>query len=129
MVLIGDCFLRDQRNRELPELLAGVAGVVRTAKTGDPARYREVLDPIVEHAVHRPFRAVGADCQPLDGVEMRTVETDGGSLFYAINMNKEPVTFDLVPRPRGRTVELRTRRTVELPREMDSLEVMVLRTQ
>ena len=128
-VLIGDCFLRDQRNRELPELLDGIAGVVRTERTGDPARYRDSLDPIIEKAIHRPFRAVDDGGKPLDGVEMRTVKTDRGRLFYAINMNKSPVSFDLAPRPRGKMLELRTCRTVELPRRMDSLEVMVLRTQ
>jgi hypothetical protein len=127
LVLIGDCLVRDHRNRPLPDLLGDRERVeVTVAESLDPDGCRKVLEPVIEQSVARPFRTVSASGMPLIGVEMRSVETDEGRLIYAINMNKEPVTFDLLPRPRQTLVDLCTRESVELPRTMAPLGVLVL---
>ena len=130
LVLVGDCLVRDRRNRLLPELLPERAhSLVPLAEALDPDCCRAALEPVIEQSVSRPFRAVDTAGEPLIGVEMRTVETVEGRLVYAINMNREPVTFDLLPRPQATLIDLLGRKSIELPRTMPPLDVMVLRAK
>ena len=130
LVLLGDCLVRDHRNRALPDRLRGPAcRILPLEEAVDPDRCRAALEPVIEQSLRRPFRAVDAAGEPLVGVEMRTVETPEGRLFYAINMNKQPVTFDLLPRPQATLIDLLGGKTIALPRTMPPLGVMVLRAE
>lgn len=120
LVLFGECLTRNERNQALPRPSQDAAGIVRLPATADPQAYSQALEPILAKTVRRPYRAA------TDGVEMRTAATDRGRLFYAINMNKAPVTLDLSPRPQGALAELRTQRPVRLPLRLAPLQVVVI---
>ncbi|MCP4642628.1 MAG: hypothetical protein GY851_19440 [bacterium] len=129
LILLGDCFAKDTKNRPLNVAPGQEHNIVRLGATGDPQAVRAAMEPVFDTVLHRPLRAVDDTDATLDGVEMRLAEYDGKRLGYAINMNKQPVTFDLAPRPSGAIRELRTCRDLTLPCRLDPLDIVVFSIQ
>lgn len=126
LVLAGECLRKDERNRPLTDVGLNGRSVLRVEASGDPTHYSTTLAPVLRATMRRPYRAVDGDGQFLDGVEMRTTVGESGRLFYAINMNKTAVTFDLSPRPQGALVELLHQQRAELPISLQPLDVVIL---
>jgi len=125
LVTIGGCLSHDERDRPLPDG-AQVPGAVTGPWSDDPVRLRAELEPILERSLSRPWRAVNARGELLSEVEMRTVKTESGRLWYAINMGKQGTELDLLPRPASPVVDLLSGRPVTLPLKLEPLGVVIL---
>ena len=128
LVLVGDCLTRDRRNRPLAAVLPERGRLVRIQGSADPEVYRTTLEPLFRAAVRRPYRAVDESGGPLEGVEFRSTALGGQQLFYAINMSKRAVPFDLRPRPTAVLTELREGGAFVLPRVLPPMGLTVFGT-
>jgi hypothetical protein len=130
VLTVGKCFTHDEygRPREAALRASGRGRLVSCKEPLTAHAYRDILDRLLDEAgVARTVRAKGPHGEPVWGVNVRAVETDGHWLVNLLNLSREPRQVELVTKPpAGRALNLMNGKEVALPITLAPLDPILL---
>ncbi len=127
---VGQCFTHDQYGRDRKHALVA-SGSGRLVSYPEPLTthaYRDILERLLDQAgAARLVRIEGPHGEPVWGVNVRAVETDGRLLVNLLNLSREPRRVQLVTKPSARrALNLMDGKEVEFPFTLAPLEPTLL---
>jgi hypothetical protein len=130
VVTVGQCFTHDQYGRPRKDALAasGRGRLVSYPEPLTPRAYREALDGLLNQAgAVRAVRIEGPHGEPVWGVNVRAVESEGRLLVNLLNLSREPRRVQLVTKAAAsHALNLMDGKEISLPFTLSPLEPALL---
>jgi Beta-galactosidase/Beta-galactosidase trimerisation domain len=130
VMTVGQCFTRDQYGRPSKDSLSasGRGRLVSYPEPLTPRAYRDVLDHLLDQAgAARVVRIEGPHGEPVWGVNVRAVESNGRMLVNLLNLSREPRRVQLANQPSARrALNLMDGKEIEFPIALSPLEPTLL---
>ena len=130
VMAVGPCFTQDEHGHVRKQALvaSGRGRLVTYPDSLTAHAYREILDRLLDQTgAARPAQIEGDHGEPVWGVNVRAVETDGRLLVNLLNLSREPRRVQLVTKPAAKhALNLMDGKQIEFPFTLSPLEPVVL---
>jgi hypothetical protein len=127
---LGQRFTHDEygRIRQHALVASGRGRLVKYPESLTPRAYRDILNRLLDQAgAERTVRLEGAHGEPVWGVNVRAVETEGRLLLNLLNLSREPRRVQLVTKPSAsHAVNVMDGNQIEFPLTLSPLEPALL---